>query len=51
MTLVVTEISEQFGCVVVADSAVTMGTKVVYGAEKVHYSSEARIGFAIWGNA
>src|SRR5438128_6916531 len=51
MTLVVTEVSEQFGCVVVGDSAVTLGAKVVYGAEKVHYSSEANIGFAIWGNA
>lgn len=51
MTLVVTEVSEQFGCVVVGDSAVTMGTKVVHGAEKVHYSAEAKIGFAIWGNA
>ena len=51
MTLVVTEVSEQFGCVVVGDSAVTMGPKVVYGAEKVHYSTEPRIGFAIWGNA
>jgi hypothetical protein len=51
MTLVVTEVSEQFGCVVVGDSAVTMGTKVVHGAEKVHYASEPGIGFAIWGNA
>src|SRR5258708_39479795 len=51
MTLVVTEVSEQFGCVVVGDSAVTMGARVVHGAEKVHYSSEANIGFAIWGNA
>jgi len=51
MTLVVTEVSEQFGCVVVGDSAVTIGTTVVHGAEKVHFSAEATIGFAIWGNA
>ena len=51
MTLVVTEVSEKFGCVVVGDSAVTRGPKVTYGAEKVHYSAEATIGFAIWGNA
>lgn len=51
MTLVVTEVSEQFGCVVVGDSAVTVGTKIVHGAEKVHFSAEATIGFAIWGNA
>lgn len=51
MTLVVTEVSEQFGCIVVGDSAVTIGTKVIYGAEKVHYAPEANIGFAIWGNA
>ena len=51
MTLVISEVSERFGCVVVGDSAVTIGKKVVYGAEKVHYSHEANIGFAIWGNA
>jgi hypothetical protein len=52
MTLIVTEVSEQFGCVVVGDSAVTIdGTRVVLGAEKVHYSAEANVGFAIWGNA
>lgn|GEM_PF-1192361 len=51
MTLVVTEVSEAFGCVVVGDSAVTSGTKVCYGAEKIHYSSSAMIGFALWGNA
>ena len=51
MTLVVTEVSGQFGCVVVGDSAVTIGTKVVHGAEKVHFSAEATIRFAIWGNA
>lgn len=51
MTLIITEVSEAFGCVVVGDSAVTVGTRVVYGAEKVHYSSAANIGFALWGNA
>lgn len=51
MTLVVSEVSEAFGCVVVGDSAVTRGTEVFYGAEKVHYSSAANIGFALWGNA
>jgi hypothetical protein len=51
MTLVVTEVSEAFGCVVVGDSAVMVGTNVEFGAEKVHYSVEATIGFAIWGNA
>ena len=51
MTLVVTEVSEAFGCVVVGDSAVTAGTKVFYGAEKIHYSSVANVGFAVWGNA
>src|SRR6266581_666676 len=51
MTLVVSEVSERFGCVVVGDSAVTIGTKVLHGAEKVHYSTDANIGFAIWGNA
>lgn len=51
MTLVVTEVSEAFGCVVVGDSAVTIGTKVIYGAEKIHYSSSATLGFALWGNA
>ena len=52
MTLVVTEVSERFGCVVVGDSAVTIDrTRVHFGAEKVHYASEANIGFAIWGNA
>jgi hypothetical protein len=51
MTLVVTEVSEKFGCVVVGDSAVTIGTSLVLGVEKVHYSDEARLGFAIWGNA
>jgi len=51
MTLIVTEVSEEFGCVVVGDSAVTVGMKVVYGAEKVHYSSASNIGFAVWGNA
>ena len=34
------------------DSAVTInGTNVVLGAEKVHYSDDASIGFALWGNA
>ena len=52
MTLVVTEVSEMFGCVVVGDTAVTVnGTDIVLGAEKVHYSDEANMGFAIWGNA
>ena len=51
MTLVVTEVSEEFGCVVIGDSAVMVGTNVEFGAEKVHYSAEATIGFAIWGNA
>lgn len=57
MTLVVTEVSEAFGCVVVGDTAVTIRRpnrptpEVVLGAEKVHYSPEANIGFAIWGNA
>ncbi len=55
MTLVITEVSEVFGCVVVGDSAVTIktniGTNVEFGVEKVHYSAEATIGFAIWGNA
>jgi hypothetical protein len=51
MTLAISEASEKFGCVLVGDSAVTIGTKVVYGAEKIHYSHEANIGFAIWGNA
>lgn len=51
MTLVVTVVSEQFGCIVVGDSAVSVGTKVVHGAEKVHFSAEATIGFAIWDNA
>jgi hypothetical protein len=53
MTLVITEVSEKFGCVVVGDTAVTVnnGTRVVLGAEKVHYSDAATIGFAIWGNA
>jgi hypothetical protein len=51
MTLVVTEVSETFGCIVVGDQAVTIGDTVVYGAEKVHYSSVANLGFALWGNA
>ena len=54
MTLVITEVSEKFGCVVVGDTAVTIdgsSPKVVLGAEKVHYSPEANLGFAIWGNA
>ena len=51
VTLVVTEVSEAFGCVVVGDSAVTIGTKVIFGAEKIHYSSSATLGFALWGNA
>jgi len=51
MTLVVTEVSEKFGCIVVGDTAVTIGKKVVWGTEKVHYSTEANIGFSIWGNA
>lgn len=52
MTLVITEVSEKFGCVVVGDTAVTVDdTHVVLGAEKVHYSDAAMIGFAIWGNA
>ena len=57
MTLVVTEVSETFGCVVVGDTAVTIRKpncptpEVVLRAEKIHYSAEAGIGFAIWGNA
>lgn len=51
MTLVVTEVSEKFGCVVVGDTAVTIGNNVVFGARKVHYAADAKIGFAIWGNA
>jgi hypothetical protein len=52
MTLVVTEVSEKFGCVVVGDTAVTINkSKVVLGADKVHYSEPANLGFSIWGNA
>ncbi len=52
MTLVITEVSNAFGCVVVGDTAVTIdGAKIVLGAEKIHYSTEANIGFSIWGNA
>jgi hypothetical protein len=52
ITSIVTEVSERFGCVVVGDTAVTIGRRrVVLGAEKGHYSPEANIGFAIWGNA
>jgi hypothetical protein len=51
MTMIISEASERFGCVVVGDSAVTIGTRVVHGAEKIHYSYDANIGFAIWGNA
>lgn len=52
MTLVITEVSEQFGCIVVGDSAVTLNkTQIVFGAEKVHYSDRATVGFALWGNA
>lgn len=51
MTLVVTEVSEAWGCVVVGDSAVTLGNKVINGAEKVQFSATANIGFALWGNA
>lgn len=51
MTLVVTEVSERWGCVVIGDSAVTVGKDVLYGAEKIHFSSAANIGFALWGNA
>ncbi len=55
MTLVVSEIS-RYGIVMVGDSAVThsrAGTPigVSSGAAKVQYSSEANIGFAMWGNA
>lgn len=56
MTLVVTEVSNAYGCVVVGDTAVTIkgrnGAKeVMFGAEKVNYAAAANIGFAIWGNA
>jgi hypothetical protein len=55
MTLVVTEVSEKWGCVVAGDTAVTTirngVIKVVPGARKVHYAADAKIGFAIWGNA
>jgi hypothetical protein len=52
MTLVITEVSEKFGCVVVGDSAVTLNkNRIVFGAEKIHYSDQATVGFAIWGNA
>lgn len=51
MTLVITEVSEKFGCVLVGDSAVTVGDTVLFGAEKIQYSSQANIGFALWGNA
>lgn len=52
MTLVVTEVSEKFGCVLAGDTAVTIGrTRVLLCAEKVQYSSEANIGFSVWGNA
>ncbi|MBI2290092.1 MAG: hypothetical protein HYU73_07115 [Betaproteobacteria bacterium] len=51
MTLIVTEVSDAFGCVAVGDSAVTIGNRVVYGAQKLHYSSLANLGFAVWGNA
>ena len=51
VTLVITEVSEKFGCVLVGDSAVTVGDTVLFGAEKVQYSSQANIGFALWGNA
>jgi hypothetical protein len=45
MTLVITEVSNAFGCVVVGDTAVTIdGAKIVLGAEKIHYSTEANIG-------
>lgn len=56
MTLVITEVSERFGCVIVGDSAITIQKKdgtydVQWGAEKVHYSTKATMGFAVWGNA
>jgi hypothetical protein len=51
MTLVVTEVSEKYGCVVVGDTAVTIGNEVIFGVRKVHYATDANIGFAIWGNA
>jgi hypothetical protein len=52
MTLIITEVSEVFGCVIVGDTAITRnGGDVIFGAEKVHYSAEANIGFAILGNA
>lgn len=56
MTLVVSEVSTRFGCVLVGDSAVTVkrpgqDSAVRVGAAKIHYSAAANIGFAIWGNA
>jgi hypothetical protein len=57
MTLVITEASERYGCVVVGDTAVTIKRKnsvaedVERGVRKVHYADKANIGFAIWGNA
>jgi hypothetical protein len=55
MTLVVTEVSEKFGCVVVGDTAVTVmkggAAEVFPWARKVHYAAKPKIGFAIWGNA
>jgi hypothetical protein len=52
MTLVITEVSERFGCVMVGDTAVTIDrTDVRLGAEKIHYASRPNIGFALWGNA
>lgn len=54
MTLVVSDISNM-GIIMVGDSAVTRSRngiqEVISGAVKVQYSSEANIGFAVWGNA
>jgi len=54
MTLVVSDVAAN-GFVLVGDSAVTVTrggiTRVLHGASKVHYSSDANVGFAVWGNA
>lgn len=47
MTLVVTEVSEKYGCVVVGDTAVTIRNsakaRVTLGARKVHHAADANI--------
>ncbi len=56
MTLVVSEVSAAFGCVLVGDSAITVTRpdrpiEIRFGASKIHYSADSNIGFAVWGNA